>query len=199
MNFVHGLVMFEPDREFEAILERVRAGEPGAFDELVEKYGPALRRAARAMLGRALRSQLDTLDLMQTVHRTMLTIIRDGKTSVGDSEQLCALALTLLRRKISRRWRTVKREPIAGSLDACETADPSPKPDETAIIKDELENLLQASDDLDRRVLKLRLLGYSTADAAQELHMDPAALRMRLSRLRNRLRENHSEDPPERQ
>ena len=193
-----------PGDEFSVLLARVRAGESGAFEELTAKYGPALQRTARALLGRALRAQFDTVDLVQTVHHTVLTVIRNGSFAVGDSEQLCALALTILRRKIARRWRDVKREPGAAGApqdrhdpqDAPDPADPNPDPADAALFKDELETLLGEADEIDRRALELRLAGYNTADAARELGLDPAALRMRLGRLRKRLRDATDDDPP---
>jgi len=44
-------------------------------------------------------------------------------------------------------------------------------------------------DSQDRRLVELRLQGYSTAEVAREMNLDSRFLRVRLGRLRQRLRE----------
>ena len=52
------------------------------------------------------------------------------------------------------------------------------------------DRILPHLDDKDRRLVELRLQGFSTAEAARQLGEDADVLRVRLSRLRRRLRDN---------
>jgi RNA polymerase sigma-70 factor (ECF subfamily) len=65
--------------------------------------------------------------------------------------------------------------------------DPGQDPVGAAIYHEELDHVLGALGPLDRRLVDLRLRGYSTAEAARELGLDPHHLRVRLGRLRQRL------------
>ena len=184
-----------PDRDaFDTLMTRLRAGDTAAFEDLVRGYGPAVERAARVLLGRPLRAQFDTLDLLQTVHRTLLLGLRTGRFSVSDPHHLRHLALTLLRRKIARRWREVKQQletratsqesPFSTSQDR---VDPEPGPADCASLRDEETRYLQATAPMDRRLLELRIKGFSTAEVARKLGVDAAVLRVRLGRLRRKL------------
>src|SRR5439155_17920896 len=62
-------------------------------------------------------------------------------------------------------------------------------PAAAALADEQLRRVLTALDPVDRQFIELRLQGYKTAEAARRLGMDPAALRVRLARLRTRLRD----------
>src|SRR5262245_7651335 len=53
--------------EFEALMHRVRAGSPGAADELFERYGNSVRRVVRRWLHQPLRRHYDSTDFEQSV------------------------------------------------------------------------------------------------------------------------------------
>jgi RNA polymerase sigma-70 factor (ECF subfamily) len=61
-------------------------------------------------------------------------------------------------------------------------------PARSAAIKDAIQQLCNHLTAADRRLMELRLAGYSTAEVARELGADPDVLRAHLSRLRQRLR-----------
>jgi RNA polymerase sigma-70 factor (ECF subfamily) len=68
---------------------------------------------------------------------------------------------------------------------------PEAGPAETALYNDAVEHLCGQLDEKDRQLIELRLQGCSTAEVARKLHLDPDILRVRLSRLRKRLREQN--------
>src|SRR5262245_12741157 len=90
---------------FAVLLSRARWGDAEAVSELCRQYEPRLRVVARVLLGPALRPVLDSMDLVQSVHRSLLVGIREDKFTIATLENLIALALTLLRRKVARQWR----------------------------------------------------------------------------------------------
>jgi RNA polymerase sigma factor (sigma-70 family) len=183
--------------EYAALLEQARAGDAGALAALVQEYEREVRIVAHVLLGPALRPYLDSVDLVQSVHKSLLLGLRGNKFDVSSPERLVALALTLVRRKVARHWRHLRRQqrlskgPEA-SPDLVEhltsLSRPPPDPARAAELHDEVENLCRHLDETERRLLELRLQGCSTKEAAEELGVDADVLRVRLFRLRQRLR-----------
>ena len=66
----------------------------------MRQYEPEVRIVARVLLGPALRPHLDSIDLVQSVHRSLLVGLRQNKLEIGGLEQLIGLVLTMLRRKV---------------------------------------------------------------------------------------------------
>jgi RNA polymerase sigma-70 factor (ECF subfamily) len=188
-----------PPEDLAALLTRVRGGDEAALTQLLQQYEPRLRTTARVLLGPLLRPHMDSLDLVQSVHRVLLPGLRDGKFDVSCPEQLIGLALTVIRRKVARNWRRFQREqnfadgPGRGGATA-EACIPSRSaqddPANAAQVNDTLQHLLDGLNEEERCLIELRLEGYSTVEIAERLHCDAHALRARLSRLRQRLRNN---------
>src|SRR5262249_37764268 len=110
---------------------------------------------------------------------------------------LIALAVTLLRRKVARQWRRQQRQRRgnagASSVDLlpailAELTTPEAGPAETAQYHDQLEQLCRQLDSTERHILALRIDGYTTAEIAEQLGLNHVTLRVRLTRLRERLR-----------
>lgn len=189
--------MTEPSDEFAALLGRARGGDQAALEQLAREYEAKVRIVARVLLGPALRPYLDSVDLVQSVHRSLLLGLRDARFDVTTSERLLALALTMVRRKVARAWRRMRRqkrtEGGAGGEDLCELmislAAPDSDPARAAQLNDQVRYLWERLDATERRMLELRMQDYSTDEMARELGLNPIALRVRLSRLRQRLRD----------
>jgi RNA polymerase sigma factor (sigma-70 family) len=182
---------------FAALLSRARQHDEEAMNELCRQYEPRLRVVARVLLGPALRPMLDSMDLVQSVHRSLLIGIREEKLDISTPENLVALALTLLRRKVARHWRREQRQrrlQLGGStfdllpsiLADLATAEAGPA--EMAEYRDQVEQLCRQLDATERQILALRLDGYTTAEIAQQIGLNHVTLRVRLTRLRERLR-----------
>jgi RNA polymerase sigma-70 factor (ECF subfamily) len=187
--------MSQVTADFTELLARARGSEPDALAALVRQYEPEVRIVARVLLGPALRPYLDSLDLVQSVHRSLLLGLRHGKVDVSSSERLIALAVTMVRRKIARQWRRHQRQTRAdfagdaGSLarKLAELSRPAADPAGAAQVHDSLRHLCERLDGPERQMLELRMQGYSTAEVARQLGLDADVLRVRLSRLRQRL------------
>jgi RNA polymerase sigma-70 factor (ECF subfamily) len=183
---------------FAALLARVRAGDSEAIGELVRRYEPRVRLAARTLLGPALRPHLDSVDLAQSVHRTLLAGLREEKFDFESPEQLLSLVLTVVRRKVAHHWRKMQRQERLSVSDTSgvdvpsmltSLASPEENPAQSAAINDAVRKVLTTLGETDRRMIELRLSGYSTAEVAAELGLDARILRARLSRLRQKLRD----------
>lgn len=179
------------DPTFAELLARARTGDGAALAQIARTYESDLRIAARVHLGPALRPYLDSLDLVQSVHRSLLLGLRHDKFDVANPGALIALALVMVRRKAARQWRRHRRQvrPTGDSAaDVLATlCHRAATPAAAAEVRDALARLWASLDDTDRRFLDLRLQGYSTAEAAEQLGQSAGALRIRLHRLRQRL------------
>jgi len=113
------------------------------------------------------------------------------------------LAVTIVQRKAAKHWRQLKRQQRMSGHD--ESQDElletilslrSERKDETDEVanRELLSQWLAGMDPIERRLIELRLEGYSTVEIAEMLDLDPDVLRVKLSRLRKRMRERGLED-----
>lgn len=189
--------------DFDLLLAAARSGDETAMQRLVSQYEPELRIVARHRLGPALRPHLDTIDLVQSVHRSLLIGLRANRFDISSPEKLIGLAVTIVRRKAAKHWRHLKRQQRLSSRD--EAGDDfvdtmlslqTPQTDISADVatQEVLAQWLAGLDNIEKQLITMRLEGHSTAEVAKALELDPDVLRVKLSRLRKRLRERGFED-----
>lgn len=188
----------DDSNDFDLLLAAARSGDETAMQRLVCQYEPELRIVARHRLGPALRPHLDTIDLVQSVHRSLLIGLRANRFDISSPEKLIGLAVTIVRRKAAKHWRHLKRQQRLSSQD--EAGDDfvdtmlslqTPQTDVPADVatQEVLAQWLAGLDNIEKQLITMRLEGHSTAEVAQALELDPDVLRVKLSRLRKRLRE----------
>ena len=191
--------MSEASAEFAGLLARARRGDAAALAELVRRYEPDIRIAARVRLGKPLRPYLDSMDVVQSVHHSLLAALGKDKYQFASLDELIAFAVTLVRRKIAKHWREHQREVrLAGGLDGpCDVeqvlfvqSNTEEDPARVAQFRDQVRHLCRGFDATERRLVELRLQGYKTAEAAREMGANEGVLRVRLQRLRKRLHEH---------
>ncbi len=184
--------------DFDELLKRARSGDESAMAALVERYEPEVRMVARVRLGAALRRHLDSVDLVQSVHKSLMLGLRADRYDISTPEQLIALALTIVRRKVSRQWRKLKRQQslsgggsgsenlpdLIASLSASDS-----DPAQIVSVREATAHVLSRMNETETRVIELRLEGHTTAEVARRLGLDADVLRVKLSRLRRQLRE----------
>jgi DNA-directed RNA polymerase specialized sigma24 family protein len=183
------VVASQPDDDFQSLLARVRGGDESAAGELVRRYEKVVLRSVRSRLGKSMRGAMDSMDVMQSVHRSLLTGLKNKRFQFASPQQLIGLAMVMVQRKVARHWRKLNRIPGAGRgagdasaatpLEAIASDESTPA--ELATANDLLERFLSQLDELDRQLVRLK--------AAEILGREPAFIRMRWSRLRQMLRE----------
>jgi RNA polymerase sigma-70 factor (ECF subfamily) len=174
------------EQDFAPVLERARQGDADAMARLIEEYEPQVRRVAHRRLGPALRSAFGSADLVQSVHRSLLLCLRRNKFTFNGPQDLVALAVTMVKRKVARKWARMQREQEFLQLQALLIS--RAQPQHSAEVANRLQELLEALDDADRQLLRLYLEGHSTVEAARILGVNPDSLRVRRSRLFRKLR-----------
>ncbi len=190
------------DCDFESLLARVRHGDETAAVTLVRRYERAVLRSVRGRMGKSMRGTLDSMDIVQSVHRSLLVGLKLEKYDLSTPQQLIGLAVVIVQRKIARQWRRIKRMPRTQErsldesqgmlIERMESGEPTPP---HVVMADEtLDAMLRDLDDLDRKLVQLKLKGNSSVESAKELNRSPAFVRMRWSRLRKLLQERGATD-----
>ena len=185
--------------DFAELIARARNSDKVAMAEVCRQYESKVRVVARVLLGPALRPHLDSVDLVQSVHRTLMVGLHDQKFDISSPEKLVALALTIVRRKVARHWRREQRQqrlstgaagvqPLPSLLDSLRSEEPDPAIE--AQLRDQVYQLCKDLSDTERMILQMRADGYTTAEIAEALAISHIALRVRMTRLRERLRSN---------
>ena len=175
--------------DFADLMRGVRAGEPWARNELVRRFGDDVRRAARYALGSAIRRELDSEDVTQTIFLRAFSSDWLDRPIASTPGGLVAL-LTVTARRWARsvgRKRSRQREllvrSIATGVRAVETVATETRTDpaEAAALLAELRSHVPEAL---YKVLLLRREGMSIAAAARELGLNPDVTRVNLSRMR---------------
>ena len=134
--------------------------------------------------------------MLQSVHRSVLVGLREQKFDISSTDKLVALACTMVRRKVTRKWRSHRRqerwnnpssqgEDFYTTLNLLRKSDQDPS--QIAVYNDSVENFYKSLSDLERTMLERRLDGFTTDEVAAELGIHPIAIRVRWSRLRQQL------------
>jgi len=173
------------------LVERAKAGDSNALNDLFARYLPSLRRWASGRLPRWTRDVMDTDDLVQeTVVRAVRRMDRFESRHEGALQAYLRQAVV---NRIRDEVRRAKRAPVSELLDD-NAADPSASPLENAIGLEALERYEAALDRLrpeEREAIVARVeMDGSYQDVARALGKPSAdAARMAVSRALLRLAE----------
>jgi RNA polymerase sigma factor (sigma-70 family) len=191
---------------FRALIARVRAGDEQAAAELVRRYEPAIRRAARVRLvDTRLNRLLDSMDICQSVMASFFVRAALGQFELETPDQLLRLLATMTRNKLAgqvkghraarRDFRRVAAAPgdREGEADAGaeriagQIAGPDPTPSRDLAARELLEEALRRLSPEERRILDGREQGGQWAQIAAELGSSPEAVRKKLARAVDRV------------
>ena len=178
---------------------RVRSGDQDALAELIRQYESDLMRVVKVRLGKALRPYLDSVDLVQSVHKSVVLGLRNEKIDIQSPQHLIRLANMIVRRKIARQWKRHRRQTRLdrNEVESCDgqslaslilsNSKPTIDPTEGAELNERLLRVMEQLQPLEQKLIELRLEGCTTAEAARRLNVDPDVLRVRLNRTRKKL------------
>jgi RNA polymerase sigma-70 factor (ECF subfamily) len=177
-----------PAREDSALAKGLRAGEPAAFDQVVERYAPMVSRLAYRLLGWR---GGDVDDVVQDVFVSVLRSARrfDGRSSL--STWITAITVNhchSLRRRLAAKLRamTAVFGRARSSRPWQDAADePAIRGDESQRVREAVRRLKPA----DREVIVLHYLEHAGVEAiAGILGISRSAVEVRLHRARGRLK-----------
>jgi RNA polymerase sigma-70 factor (ECF subfamily) len=174
---------------FDELIQRLRQGDTAAAGQLVEAYGPEVRRFVRFRLTTpAMRRLVDSLDISQSVFAKFFVKFESGSLTVEDPDQLRRLLITMARNKIYDHARKHRAQPAHVELTpAGEIADRRRAPDEQLANAELAAQVQERLSDEERYLLDQRFAGREWQDLAAELNSTAEALRKRLNRAVDRV------------
>jgi RNA polymerase sigma factor (sigma-70 family) len=185
--------MSEPEA-FQVLIERVRGGDAEAATELVRRYEPMVRRAARVRLvDLRLARLLDSMDICQSVMASFFVRAALGQYELNSPDQLLRLLATMARNKLANhahRQRAARRDvrrTEGDGDDAAEVAGRGATPSRQVSARELLDAARARFSDTERRLLEQRQDGANWVDIAAAEGGSPEALRKKLARAVDRV------------
>jgi RNA polymerase sigma-70 factor (ECF subfamily) len=168
-----------------ALVERARAGDRAALEQLLEEIAPLVHRFGLRMC----RHAADAEDVLQD---TLLSVA-DHLQEFQGRASLASWVFMLARTACARRRRGLKNQPHLPAEAADESASLERSPEQAVDQKQlraALDRALAGLSDEQREVLLLRdMEGLSAPEVAESLGLSVEAVKSRLHRARARLRE----------
>jgi RNA polymerase sigma-70 factor (ECF subfamily) len=166
------------DTDFQGLMQRLRAGDTEAYTRLLDSYGDAIRLAVRRRLHDRLRQQYDSLDFVQDVWTSFLTLPLERYT-FDSPAALIAFLVRVAQLKVTERTQerfTTQRRDITRELPmellregGNEIPDRRPTPSQFAVAEERLENLSRRLPEGHRAVLERLREGYTHEEIAAAL------------------------------
>jgi RNA polymerase sigma-70 factor (ECF subfamily) len=183
-----------PARDFQQMIERLRAGDPSAAEQLVRDYESIVRRQVRfrlrdPKLGRV----LDSMDICQAVMASFFVRAASGVFEIASSKDLVNLLAAITRRKLAAAARThyqQKRDVRRRAHDSATVkrlVDPNPTPGQDAVHRELVDRVHRALSTEERQLADLRRDGCEWAEIARRVGGTPQARRMQLARAIDRV------------
>jgi RNA polymerase sigma-70 factor (ECF subfamily) len=168
------------------LLERLRAGDGAAFEELVIAYQHRVFGVALRMLGNGAEAEELAQDVFVRVHRSIGEFRGDAKLSTwlyAITSRLCLNRLTSAERRLTRQGEDALGRLPSGDADAGALVERS---EVTAALREAIAALPEER----RIVVVLRdLEGLSYEDIAEALELELGTVRSRLHRARMELKD----------
>jgi RNA polymerase sigma-70 factor (ECF subfamily) len=176
------------DSGFSDFIRRVRRGDEQAAAELVERYGPAIRRVVRVRLrDPRLHRLFESGDICQSVFASFFVRTALGQYDLESPDQLLKLLAAIARNKLAgqaRRERAARRDQGRVQPGAVIEDYPAPisGPSGQLATSELLEEARKRLTPAERELLEHRAVGRGWAEIAADLGGTPDALRVRLAR-----------------
>ncbi|GIW86113.1 MAG: hypothetical protein KatS3mg108_0437 [Isosphaeraceae bacterium] len=187
------------EAEFQALIDRARAGDGSALERLLEAFEPDVRAMVRGQLPRALRPRFDSMDFVQEVWRALLEQpIGQGPGYQGAARfrgYLAGVVRNKVYEEYRRRTRSQKdnlarEEPLfverQGRTEVREVAAADATPSEEFHARDCLDRLLAGGSAVEARIVEWRRQGRTLEEIAAGLGIHERTVRRLLEGLRTR-------------
>ena len=182
------------------LIKQFKEGSESAATELFDRYCERLMKLARRRIGQRMTSRVDPEDVIQSAFRTFFVRVKNDEFTFQGENDLFKLLVRLTVHKTLRQvafHRAAKRNPELeaghGSdaqemLQQLSTGEATPEVEVTLL--DEFERFMKQLPEFDRKVLEMRLQGYSTTEIAAELKSYDRKIRRVIERIEELAHEN---------
>ncbi len=187
------LLPIDDQSSFRELMRRVQGGSEDAAWEVFDRYGGFIRRAVRRILKPQLRSKFDSIDFVQCVWLSFFRV-RERADRFERPQHLIKFLAGMARNKVQlearKRMTTEKHDigrevPFGDSLgeDGPRIAASQLEPVDAAIAREQWEQMLQDQPPHYRRIIELKLQGYTCAEIGKILALDAQTIRRFLKKL----------------
>jgi RNA polymerase sigma factor (sigma-70 family) len=175
---------------FTDFIQRIRAGDDQAAEELVRRYEPLIRREVRLRIeDERLNRAFDSMDVCQSVLASFFVRAATGEYDLEEPQNLVRLLVTMARNKLASKARLEHRQKRdhrrvkATDLDVMnELMDGQPSPSEVLSRRELLEQMRASLSEEERQIAELRGQGLGWEQVAERLGGNGNTRRMQLTR-----------------
>jgi RNA polymerase sigma-70 factor (ECF subfamily) len=173
------------------LLAKLAAGDAEAAGRIFLAYEPYLRKVIRRQLPAALRSKLDSVDVMQSAWGDLLEGLRQANWHFHSPAQLQAFLVRVMRNRLIDRLREYRRpmeheRPLGDFESPEQLASSRPSPHDVAAADDLWQRLLDLCPPEHHEVLRLKREGASAAEIAERTGLHEGSVRRLLRQLAGR-------------
>ena len=181
------------------LVARWRAGDEQAAAELVQRYTTRLVALARSRLSGSVAHRLDPEDLVQSAYRSFFSKARRDSIEIEPNGDLWQLLVTITLHKLHNQMKRVTAQKRAAQKEQSFGSEDSllglrgfalggePSPVEALALVDLLEKVMRSLEPAERRMLEMRLQGYTLAEVAAEVRCSERTVRRTVAEIKERL------------
>jgi RNA polymerase sigma factor (sigma-70 family) len=174
----------------DSLLARLGAGDQAALEQFFRDHEPYLRMVARHYLSSFLRTQLDSMDLVQSAWLRVLRRLRITDWQFTDRQELRALLAKTIRNRLidhARRMRASRQREKRSAAETHARQNVGPRPSENAQAGELWERMLALCPVQHQPILHLKRQGLPLKTIAARTGLHPGSVRRILYDLASRL------------
>ncbi len=185
--------MAGPRSDDRDLVSDYQAGSESAARDLFDKYCERLMKLAKRRIGQRMASRFDPEDVIQSAFRTFFTRVKNDEFTFEAEDDLFKLLVRLTVRKTLRRIEhhsAAKRNPNLEAAQRTDDVEPfslvashTVTPDMEVALIDEFQDFIGNLPELDRKVIELKIQGYSTVEIAEQVGSYERKVRRVLERI----------------
>jgi len=181
--------------DFEALIAQVRAGDNEAAQRLISEYAPCILRAVRRRMNSRIRERYDSQDFEQAVWASFF-LNRDNICRLNSPRDLVHFLSRVASNKVIDAGRKVRFRTEERVDDVSNDFQPArdrrigisePTPSQNFVARESWDRILADESEADRRVISLRLQGYTQQEIAEHLEISERTVRRTLHRLMKKI------------
>jgi RNA polymerase sigma factor (sigma-70 family) len=189
--------MSDEETDLQELVQRLRGGDNDAANEIVRRFGDRLVSLARSRLDRLIQRKVDPEDVVQSVCRSALMRLGDGRLNVSDWNSLWRLLVCITVNKCANQaefFRAARRDvyrevEVAASDDSSGShwhpSSTESNPAEASMLVEAVDQLLNSfRDERHREIVRLRLQHCSPSEIALEVGVTERTVHRVLERVK---------------
>ncbi len=172
------------------MLEQLRAGDHQPLARLFAEYEPYLRKLARQLLTPGLRSELDSVDVVQSAWVHLMQGLPKGNWQFENRDSLRGFLVRILRNRLidhARRIQASRQREQNTAIARHERQMGEPRPSEHAKADELWNRMLNLCPPQHREILRLKQQGLSVDEIAEKVSLHPGSVRRILYKLARQL------------